>query len=67
MLDHVQLFAIPRTVTRQAPLSMEFSRQAYWNGLSFPPPRDLPYSGTEPETFAFAGDSLPTEPHTKPN
>ena len=27
MLSHVQLFATPWTVTRQAPLSMEFSRQ----------------------------------------
>ena len=26
----------------QAPLSMEFSRQEYWDGLPFPPPRDLP-------------------------
>ena len=24
----------------QAPLSMEFSRQEYWSGLSFPPPGD---------------------------
>ena len=28
----------PMTVTRQAPLSMEFSRQEYWNGLPFPSP-----------------------------
>ena len=28
--------AIPWTVARQAPLSMEFSRQEYWSGLSFP-------------------------------
>ena len=27
----------PWTVARQAPLSMGFSRQEYWNGLSFPP------------------------------
>ena len=25
-----------------APLSMEFSRQEYWNGLPFPPPGDHP-------------------------
>ena len=37
-LSHVQLFAIPWTVARQAPLSMEFSRQEYWNGLPFPSP-----------------------------
>ena len=32
----VQLFAAPWTVTRQAPLSMRFSRQEYWSGLPFP-------------------------------
>ena len=30
------------TVARQAPLSMGFSRQAYWSGLPFPSPGDLP-------------------------
>ena len=29
-------------VVHQAPLSMEFSRQGYWSGLSFPTPGDLP-------------------------
>ena len=28
-------------IAHQAPLSMEFSRQEYWNGLSPPTPRDL--------------------------
>ena len=41
-------FATPWTVARQAPLSMGFSRQEYWNGLPFPPPRDLPDPGMEP-------------------
>ena len=31
----------PRTVARQAPLSLEFSRQEYWNRLLFPTPGDL--------------------------
>ena len=30
----------PWTVTCQAPLSMEFSRQEYWNGLPFPSPEE---------------------------
>ena len=30
------------TVAHQAPLSMGFSRQEYWNGLPFPSPGDLP-------------------------
>ena len=28
-----------RTVAHQAPLSMRFSRQKYWNGLPIPPSR----------------------------
>ena len=45
VLRHVWLFATPWTVARQAPLSMEFSRQEYWSGLPFPSPGDLPNSG----------------------
>ena len=42
-LSHVRLFATPCNlfVARQAPLAMEFSRQGYWSGLSFPAPGDL--------------------------
>ena len=38
------------TVARQAPLSMEFSRQEYWSGLPCPPPGDPPNPGIEPES-----------------
>ena len=31
----------PWTIARQAPLSLEFSRQEYWSGLPFPSPGDL--------------------------
>ena len=48
LLCCVQLFATPRIVARQTPLSMEFSRQEYWSGLPFPPPGDLPDPGIEP-------------------
>ena len=34
-------------------LSLGFSRQEYWSGLPFPPPRDLPHPGIEP-TFPVA-------------
>ena len=34
-------FATPWTVAHQALLSMGFSRQEYWSGLPFLPPRDL--------------------------
>ena len=32
----------------QTPLSMGFSRQEYWSGLSFLPPGDVPNPGIEP-------------------
>ena len=48
---HVQLFATPRTVAHQAPLSIGFSRQEYWSGLPFPSPGDLPESGIEPASL----------------
>ena len=40
--------ATPWTVARQAPLSVRFSRQEHWSGLSFPSPGDLPDPGIEP-------------------
>ena len=39
---------IPWTVACQAPLSMVFSRQEYWNGLPFSSPGDLPDPDIEP-------------------
>ena len=56
----------PWTVTHQALLSMEFSRQEYWSGLPFLSPGDLPNPGTEPRFPALQVDSLPSEPPTKP-
>ena len=35
-----------------AALSMEFSRQEYWNGLPFPTPGDSPDLGIEPTSLA---------------
>ena len=46
--SHVWFFTTPRTVARQAPLSIGFPRQEYWNGLPFPPPGDLPDPRIEP-------------------
>ena len=40
-------------VTRQAPLSMGFSRQEHWSGLPFPSPGDLPDPGIEPASLVF--------------
>ena len=52
-LSRVQLFATPWTVSRQAPLSMGFSRQDYWNGLPCPLPGDLPNPEIEPASPAL--------------
>ena len=56
----------PWTVARQAPLSVEFSRQEYWSGLPFPFPRDLPNPGIEPRSPVSWADFLPSEPPRKP-
>ena len=53
-------------MARQAPLSMEFSRQEYWNGLPFPSPGDLPNPGIELGSPALQVDSLLSEPPGKP-
>ena len=51
---------------------MGFPREAYWSGLPFPSPGDLPDPGTEPWSPALqaasclAADSLLTEPPGKP-
>ena len=48
VLGYVQLYATAWTSALQAPLSTEFSRQEYWKGLPFPPPRDLLNPQIEP-------------------
>ena len=46
--SHVILFVTLWTVAHLAPLSMKFSRQEYWSGLSCPPPGDLLDTGIKP-------------------
>ena len=58
----VWLFVTPWTVARQAPLSMEFSRQEYWRGLPFSSARDLLDPRTELGSPALQADSLPSKP-----
>ena len=54
----------PLDCSCQAPLSMGFPRQEYWNGLPFPLPGDLP---TQEPTFpALADRFLTTEPPNRP-
>ena len=60
-------FASPRAVVRQAPPSMDFSRQEYWSGLSCPPAGDPPNPGIKPASPALAGGRYTTEPPAKPS
>ena len=56
MLSHLDMsdtFVTRWTVARQAPLSMGFSRQAYWSGLPFPPLGDLPDPGCGTHIFCI--------------
>ena len=54
------------TVAHKAPLSMRFSRQEYWSGLSFPSPEDLLDPGTKPRSPESQADSLPSKTPGKP-
>ena len=56
-------------VACQAPLSMGFSRQQYWDGLTFSAPGDLPNPGVKPgslESPALAGRFFTSGPPGKP-
>ena len=66
-LSRVQLFATPWTVGHQAPPSMGFPRQEYWNGVPFPSPGDIPDPGIEPGSPTLQADALPSEPPGKSN
>ena len=57
---------IPWTLAHQAPLSKGFPRQEYWNGLPFPPLRDLPDPGINLISPVLAGGLFTTEPPGKP-
>ena len=57
----------PLTVAHQAPLSMGFCRQEYWNGLPFSSPGDLPDPGMELWFPALQADSVLSKPPGKPD
>ena len=62
-LSPIRFFATLWIVARQAHLSVGISRQEYWSGLPYPPPRDLLHPGTEPTSLtspAFPGGFLTT-------
>ena len=50
MLSHLGLSVTPWTAACQAPLSMGFLKQEYWNGLLFPPRGNLPNPGIKPQS-----------------
>ena len=63
--NHVRLFMCLRTITCQAPLSIEFSRQEYWSGLPCPPPGVLPNPRMKPTSLmspALASRFFTTSP-----
>ena len=67
--SHVRLCVTLWTVACQIPLSMGFSRQEYWSGLTCPPPRDLPEPGIELcllHLLPWQASSLPLAPPGKP-
>ena len=55
----------PMDCRPQAPLSMGFPRQEYWNGLPFLSPEDLPHPEIEPRSPALAGGFSTAEPPGK--
>ena len=52
VLSHVRLFAAPRTVALQAPLSVGIPRQEYRSRVLFPTRGDVPDPGIEPLSLA---------------
>ena len=60
-------FAIPQSVTRQAPLSMRFSRQEHWSGLPFPSPGDFSDSGIKLGSPTLQLDPLLSEQRNMKN
>ena len=47
VLHHIRLLVASYTVACQAPLSVDFFRQEYWDGMPLPTLGDLPDSGTK--------------------
>ena len=65
-LSCIQLFVTSWSVAHQAPLSMRFPRQEYWNGLPFPPAGDFPNPRIEPSLLCWQVESLPPKHLQRP-
>ena len=66
MLSRVRLFVTPWTISYQALLSMEFSKQEYCSGLPCHFPGDLPKPEIKPRSPTLQVDSLPSGSPGKP-
>ena len=69
VLSHVQLFATSWIVARQAPLSMDLSRQEHWSGSPLPSPGIFLIQGLNSRLLHllhWLTDSLPLAPPGKP-
>ena len=67
--SHVRLFATLWTAAWQAPLSIGFPRQEYWEDCQVLPPGDLPNSGKKTHIsclLRWQAGSLPRVPPGKP-
>ena len=51
LLQLCPLCVTPLTIACQAPLSMGFSKQEYWRGMTFSSPGDLPDPGIKPTSL----------------
>ena len=59
--DNLKTWNDPMNCSMPAPLSIGFSRQEYWSGLSFLSPGHLPDPRIEPGSPVLQADSLPSE------
>ena len=66
VLSCVRLIVALWTAASQIPRSVRLSRQEYWSGLPFHPPRDLSDPGIEPASPALAGLFSAAAPPGKP-
>ena len=60
--SHIWLFATIWTIAHQAPLSMRFPRQEYWNGLPCPPAGESSWSRDGTLIFCIASGFFSAEP-----
>lgn len=55
-------YSVEQIVLNSISLSMKFSMQEHWSGLSFHSPENLPDPGIVPRSPTFQADCLSSEP-----